>query len=228
MKEKYLDMQRNFYNSDAKKWSLNNKDPVVGSYDLHNSWNDYNLYLFKNFDTSNLIALEYGCGPGRNIVRFANQFKRIDGVDISEECIEKAKLNLKFNNIQEYNLKANDGNNIPFDSDSYDVVFSVICLQHICCHQIRFDIMKEVYRVLKKEGKFCFQMGLGGRHNAVNYYDNDYDATVTNSGRDVSIENEVFLKNDLLNIGFKNYKSDIRETGPGDNHKNWIWVQVEK
>ena len=27
---------------------------------------------------------------------------------------------------------------------------------------------------------------------------------------------------------FKNYKSDIRETGPGDNHKNWIWVQVEK
>ena len=33
----------------------------------------------------------------------------------------------------------------------------------------------------------------------------------------------------LLNkIGFKNYKSDLRPTGPGDNHRQWIWVQVEK
>ena len=36
-------------------------------------------------------------------------------------------------------------------------------------------------------------------------------------------------KDDLINkIGFKNYKSDLRPTGPGDNHRQWIWVQTEK
>jgi hypothetical protein len=32
----------------------------------------------------------------------------------------------------------------------------------------------------------------------------------------------------LNNLGFRNYKSDIAETGPGDTHAKWIWVQVEK
>jgi len=45
----------------------------------------------------------------------------------------------------------------------------------------------------------------------------------------VSITDENALIDDLIEkIGFTNYRSDIRQTGPGDNHRNWIWVQVEK
>jgi len=223
----YLNMQKNYYDIEASKWSLNNKNPVVGWYNEHEAFPDYDNFLFKDFDTNNKIALEYGCGPGRNLIRFASRFNRVDGVDISSINIEKAKINLESYNISLPNLYVNNGSDIPVDGETYDVVFAVICLQHICVQEIRYKIMQEILRVLKPGGYFCAQMGFGGRSNSVNYYDNNYSALGTNGECDVSIENEEFLKDDLSKIGFKNYKSDLRNPCQ-DLHDKWIWFQVQK
>lgn len=228
MIDKYLQMQRTLYDTEAKNWNIYNLDVIVGSYHEHNNFPDYDLYLFPNLDFTNKIALEYGCGTGRNLIKFANRFQRIDGTDISQECLDAAKINLESNNILVSNLYLSNGNNIPVSNETYDVIFAVICLQHICVHEIRYQIMQDVFRTLKPNGWFCFQMGFGGRPNSVNYFDNDYDAQTTNGGRDVSIHNEQDLKNDLEKIGFSNYKSHIGQTGPNDEHKNWLWVQVQK
>lgn len=229
--ETYLSMQKAYYEDAAISWNLSNREPVVGAYDLHNAWADYDTFLFKNFDTSQKTAIEYGCGPGRNLVRFNDRFARVDGVDIAQHNIEKARINLEHNNIHTSNLFVCDGSSFPVDSESYDVVFSVICLQHICCYDVRFKILKDAFRVLKSGGYLCFQMGLGGKEGYItsNYYDNTFDAKTTNGHHDVAVYEESFLRKDLIDlIGFKNYKSDIREVGPGDKHKNWIWVQVQK
>jgi ubiquinone/menaquinone biosynthesis C-methylase UbiE len=225
-------MQNEYYDEYASQWSLSFRDPVVGSYDAHNSWPDYDTFLFKDFDTTGLVALEYGCGPGRNLVKFSDRFARIDGVDISDVNIDKAKINLEHNGIHDSNLYVTSGDNLSMVEDNiYDVVFAVICFQHICSHEIRFNILEDIYRVLKPGGKLCFQMGYGGKEGipTAGYFDDIFDAASTNGHADVSITDESDIQKDLIEkIGYINYRSDIRETGPGDNHRNWIWVQAEK
>ena len=224
-------MQKEHYELMASHWRLDYRNPVVGSYDAHNEWADYDNFLFKNFDTNGLTALEYGCGPGRNIIRYNKRFAQIDGVDIANTNLEKAKINLDHNGIKKANLLLCDGQSIPVEDNVYDVVFSTICLQHIACYDIRFNIFSDIYRVLKLGGKFSFQIGYGGRVplDAAGYYDNIVDAEGTNGALDVAVLDETDLKKDLLEkIGFSNYESDIRPTGPGDSHSNWIWVQVQK
>jgi ubiquinone/menaquinone biosynthesis C-methylase UbiE len=228
-KEDYLNMQKSFYEGEASRWSVNDKNPVVGSYHQHNEFADYDKYLFPKIDTSEMIALEYGCGPGRNLIRFYKQFKRIDGVDIGEKNINNALININDAELKVPNLYVNSGDNIPTENEVYDIVFSVICLQHICVYEIRYKIMQEVFRVLKTGGYFCFQMGYGNpKQNSVDYYANNYESSATNGENDVCVENHKFLEKDLTEIGFKNFEYNIDKTGPGDGHGNWIWVKVQK
>jgi hypothetical protein len=43
---KYTQMQLNQYNELANQWSEENRNPVVGTFDLHNQWTDYEI-LFE-------------------------------------------------------------------------------------------------------------------------------------------------------------------------------------
>lgn len=222
-------MQKGHYEGEASRWSIVDKNPVVGSYHQHNEFEDYDKYLFPKIDTSEMVALEYGCGPGRNLIRFYNQFKRIDGVDIGETNINNAVINITDAELQLPNLYVNNGDNIPTEDAIYDIVFSVICMQHICVHEVRYKIMQEVFRVLKSGGYFCFQMGYGvPKENSVDYYANNYDSTTTNGGNDVNVARYEYLQKDLEEIGFEGFKYVVDRTGPGDAHGNWIWVQVQK
>jgi len=227
----YLDMQRRYYNTKGLDWDLHNKDLVVGHYDSHNTWPHWERLLFRDIDTTDMRALEYGCGPGRNLIKFNKLFLQIDGIDISKECLEKAKINLKEHAVvRNTNLLVGEGDNIPVSDNEYDFVYSVICLQHIACYSIRFNIFKEIYRTLKPNGYFSFQMGFGGRNtvSSAGYYEDATTAKKTNGRFDTRIENEDYLKDDLLNkLNFKNYQSSF--IAPNNCiHEKWIFVTVQK
>lgn len=228
---KYSKMQKNQYDNEASKWQVNDRDHVVGSFDKHNAWQDYDDYLFKNVeDTQNKLALDFACGPGRNIVKFNKRFKRIDGVDLSQNNLDNASIWCQHNNIEIPTFYQNSGTDIAIvPSDHYDVVFSTIAMQHICVHEIRFSLLTDFYRVLKSNGKICIQMGFGTNHpQSVGYYENFYDATGTNSWCDTRIEDPNQIKSDLEKIGFINFDYDLRPNGPGDGHTNWIFFRAQK
>jgi len=245
-RDEYLEMQQRVYKRGAEKWKNGKYNAIVGSVDLHNKSPMYDKYLFKGLDTSNLVALEYGCGPARNLINWNDRFSRIDGVDF-EPVIEVARENLVKNNKPIPNLYVTSGDSIPCEDDIYDVVYSVICLQHICVHEIRYSIFKEIYRVLKPGGYFCAQMGMG-RQDArgqefyregqlTKYLGNNYNAQFSNGSADCSVEDEDLLKKDLESIGFVDYVSDITIPVTKEEkidyttfikHDNWIWFKVKK
>ncbi len=114
-KTRYIKMQKLFYNYRASKsvYDQNQKiDAVVGSYEEHNEWEDYDNYLMSYVDESykKKVALDFACGPGRNIIKYRDRFLRIDGLDISEVNIKNAIENLHFFGMETPNLYVTSGN----------------------------------------------------------------------------------------------------------------------
>lgn len=231
---KYTEMQKTQYELLASYWHVENRDPVVGSFDKHNKWADYDKFLFKDIgNCQDKIALEFGCGPGRNLVKYKDKFKEFHGVDIAEKNIINAKKYLEYSqcDMSKYKLHINSGTDLKIlNDDMYDIIMSTICLQHICVYDIRLSIFKEFYRILKTGGFITLQMGFGPRSplTSVDYYDNFYDASATNGACDTRVEDPEQLKKDLEKIGFSNFNFYITEVGPGDGHPNWIFFNTRK
>jgi SAM-dependent methyltransferase len=226
----YSLMQKEFYDATYLQMGGNhsehNENPDYWELILLDMRNDPERWRDKR-------ALDFGCGQGRNVIHMLRSapFFKVDGVDISEKNIEMCLSNLK----KEFPGKAvrffvNDGWDLfPIGSDIYDLVTSTIVLQHICVHAIRFNLMKEIYRVLKPGGIFSFQMGFGGSHpNTVGYFEDKWDAEGTNSHCDVRIDNPEDLTNELRKIGFDSVTSVVKSSRGLDRHGEWIFVTCVK
>jgi len=222
------EMLRQFWGEEASRWSLQNKNPLVGWYNEHMADEKEGKLLFRGVQTHiGSHALEYGCGPGRNIIKFKDWFGRIDGVDISSEILAKLPANLAESQVQVPNLYHTNGHSLSMiNSSIYNVVFSIICMQHIGCRDWRLELYREIHRVLVPGGYFCFQMGFGPGHPiSVDYFHN-YDETDT-SHRDTRVEDVEVLKKDLEDQGFVGFDYVLTEPCH-DVHPQWIWVRVQK
>lgn len=214
-----------FWKDQASGWSLTNRNPLVGWYDDHMADPNEKKYLFDAIPIKESdIALEYGCGPGRNMIKFKDLFARIDGADISKDILEKAPSNLEENKIPIPNLYLTNGHSLDIIKDNtYDVVFSIICMQHISCRDWRLDLYREFSRVLKPGGYFTFQMGYGPGHPISRDYFHNYGPEDEEGHFDVRVENEEDLFRDLEANGFDTIKFTITEP-THDQHPYWIWV----
>lgn len=241
--EQFLQRQSDFWNDIAKTWSLQNRNPVVGWYNEHEAFKEYDTVLFRDIPlTGNEIVLEYGCGPARNLVRWAKKFRRIDGVDIAPECIEKAKIHLAAARLPEPNLWANDGRSLSMipsaaqdpkniksgEFRGYDIVFCVIALQHITSWSTRLNLYKEFFRVLAPGGYFVWQCGYGPGHpRSVDYFADTFNTEADFVDKDFRLENVDHIKKDLESVGFL-WRNPAFSRTCHDEHPQWCWGQVQK
>ncbi len=102
------------------------------------------LDLLHSVDVSNKSVLEVGCGPGGNLLELSvKKPLKLVGVDISDEMVSLAKNKLP----KEVDIIKIDGTKLPFDDNSFDIVFTSTVLQHNTDEVMLKEIMKEISRV---------------------------------------------------------------------------------
>lgn len=120
-------------------------------------FNDKNNCLISE----NSIALEVGCGFGRNIKYLLdNQYiNRIIGIDQTKEAIMQADAILRdYIDSDRCNLCIMDaGKNISFPNNYVDIVFDVMsAVTFITDEEDRLQYWSEIKRILKPGGVFYF------------------------------------------------------------------------
>ena len=100
-----------------------------------------------------LAVLEVGCSDGTMAIDYTRFCKSFIGVDISDQAIHKASgLNLKG-----AEFICTDAHKLPFDDETFDVVIVNSLLHHLDLEVS----LKEISRVLVKNGKLMFLEPLG-------------------------------------------------------------------
>jgi ubiquinone/menaquinone biosynthesis C-methylase UbiE len=95
--------------------------------------------------------LEVGCGAGTDLLRFARSGARCAAIDLTEAGIALAGKRLAAEGFTA-ELQVADAEHLPFNNDSFDVVYSWGVIHHSpdtgrCAH--------EILRVLRPGGRFC-------------------------------------------------------------------------
>ncbi|HYP14326.1 MAG TPA: class I SAM-dependent methyltransferase [Bryobacteraceae bacterium] len=126
----------------------------------------------KRLDTSirprSRRALEIGCGPGRLMRPLSRHFGEVHGVDVSDEMIERARVNLA--RIPHAHPHHTTGADLaPFADESFDFVYSYAVFQHIPSQEVVFSYLSEADRVLKPGGVIRVQ--INGLDQAAAHYD---------------------------------------------------------
>lgn len=134
--------------------------------------------------------LDFGCGVGRNMVELVQNGFAVDGVDISQEMLAFARRNPLLRDCGLFLSNGNDCGSAP--AGEYDLVFSTLCFQHICCRSIRIQILSAIYEALSEGGVVHIQFHFYPTTMAPDVpsphapWDADnYSATATNSEADV-------------------------------------------
>ncbi len=125
-------------------------------YDLYASSYDENFMYLNSFEKTSVEkllgdlkgkrVLDIGCGTGRIIQMLRERGAEIVAFDISEEML--GIVNRKFPNIE---CVVGDSDELPFEDESFDLVLGLFWIVHLGDLRASFD---EVYRVLKKGGRF--------------------------------------------------------------------------
>ncbi|HUS08165.1 MAG TPA: class I SAM-dependent methyltransferase [Bryobacteraceae bacterium] len=93
-------------------------------------------------------ALEIGCGPGRLLKPMSRHFGEIHGIDVSDEMIQRARVNLAgISHAHEHHTTGADL--APFADESFDFVYSYAVFQHIPSEEVVLNYLREAQRVMK-------------------------------------------------------------------------------
>lgn len=99
-------------------------------------------------------VLEVGVGAGTDHLQFARAGALLSGVDLTDAAIEMVAKRLALEGLTS-DLRRSDAESLPFESGSFDYVYSWGVLHHTPDTE---KSLAEVYRVCKPGGRVCIML----------------------------------------------------------------------
>ena len=97
------------------------------------------------------MVLDLGAGQAQDSCYFAEHGYNVTATDIEDSALELAKEKATSNSVDIKIQKVDLRKKLPFQADSFDVVYSHLSL-HYFDHETTASIFNEIYRVLKPGG----------------------------------------------------------------------------
>ena len=112
-----------------------------------------------------LTALEIGCGPGRLLRPMSSNFLEIHGVDVSDEMVDLARVNLA-GRPNAFAHHSDGATLAAFADETFDFIYSYAVFQHIPSRDVVFEYLRHAHRALKPGGIIRAQFnGLPQHHS---------------------------------------------------------------
>lgn len=113
--------------------------------------------ILRRYLNSQMIALDFGCGPGYLSREVAGYCKKVFGVDISCGIIRCA---IELNNLDNiFYYKSNGKSLSMLDNSSVDLIYSFAVIQHLS-EELFIGVLREFFRVLRPQGRVICHIAL--------------------------------------------------------------------
>lgn len=124
----------------------------LAHYDKRNNQYPGTLELTPVDQASGKCILDYGCGPGNDVIGFGTYSRpeKLVACDVSPVAIELARKRAALHklDVEFFNINENDSR-LPFDAGSFDLIHTAGVLHHT---PDPLAILKEFHRVLRPDG----------------------------------------------------------------------------
>lgn len=142
---------KDFFNEFSETYDNSAFKESLGTQWLSKIETDFILDSCKIHDGD--VVLDIGIGTGRNSYLLSNRGAIIEGIDMSDGMMSKARKKLEGRKAN-FTL-ADAGKDLPFPSNIFDYVICVRVLKYIKNWR---NTIKDVSRVLKKDGIFVLEI----------------------------------------------------------------------
>lgn len=183
--------------------------------DFSNTRNkDSDLQIFAEIIKPNSTIIDLGCGNGRLLLMLTkisttwrNPKFRYLGIDYNNSLINLAKKKFPGQNF----IKG-DQLSIPAEDNKADILFNIRAFHHIPSHNFRLEALKEMNRVLKKNGtlvitvwnlwqkKYAWQILKAISRSIITLGTYEYNDTFIPWGKNHKRYYHAFRKKELYNI----------------------------